>query len=82
MAHQGPSPPHEARREGDPLTARLYKSESGLMLNMYDCTPCPRCGDTYRVPYQRGPVLLVECDECDHIEPWTKDNGRPAKETK
>jgi ribosomal protein L37AE/L43A len=62
------------------VSAPLYKSASGLMLNMYDCTPCPKCGSTYRTPYKRSGMLVCECDECNFKEPWTAANGRPESD--
>jgi hypothetical protein len=35
-------------------------------LNMYDCSPCPRCGDTHRFPNREG---VCVCDECGFEEP-------------
>lgn len=34
--------------------------------NMYHCTPCPRCKESYRVPTQDR---RVECSDCGFTEP-------------
>ena len=48
--------------------------------NMYDCTPCPRCGERFRAAY--GPTHprhpeSVACDDCGHIEPKDGENHKP-----
>jgi DNA-directed RNA polymerase subunit RPC12/RpoP len=46
-------------------------------LNMYGCTPCPRCGSEYRWPTRKDhpqtPFAIV-CDHCGHVEP--RDLGK------
>lgn len=35
--------------------------------NMYGCTPCPKCGSVYRVPYNRHPHgRVIDCDDCGY----------------
>jgi len=48
-------------------------------VNMYDCTPCPKCRSRYRYPeHAKDDTLTVTCDACGHAEPWTAENGRPS----
>lgn len=40
--------------------------------NMYGCTPCPKCGETYRTPTQHVHPTKpdrVLCDDCGFEEP-------------
>ncbi len=34
-------------------------------LNMYFCTPCPKCKEMHRYPNKSG---MVVCDDCGHKE--------------
>jgi hypothetical protein len=66
------------------MEAPLYRNADGLMVNMYDCTPCPKCQDTHRYPFRRKDRPMqsdCHCDECGHVEPWTTLNGKPAQES-
>ena len=49
------------------MSAPLYAAPDRTMRNMYDCTPCPKCRDTYRYPMKDG---LIHCDGCRYTEPW------------
>ena len=55
---------------------RMFRNEEGRLVNMYDCTACPRCEGEYRYPF-RGEVV---CDDCGHSERWTLENGKPKEE--
>lgn len=48
--------------------------------NMYDCTPCPKCGGKYRAAYgpshSRHPDAVI-CDDCGHNEPIDGENYKP-----
>lgn len=61
------------------MTAPLYLNKDGYLVNMYDCTPCPKCKDTHRFPYPKGNPECC-CEECGFKEPWIRSNGRPAEE--
>lgn len=42
-------------------------------MNMYGCTPCPKCGSEYRCVFNNAPSLM-QCDDCGHEEQISKDN--------
>jgi len=42
-------------------------------MNMYGCTPCPKCGGKYRCVLNRATETLI-CDECGFEEHMTKIN--------
>jgi hypothetical protein len=37
-------------------------------VNMYGCTPCPRCRMPYRCTFKKEPDVVV-CDDCGFREP-------------
>ena len=45
--------------------ARLYIDQSGMLVNMYDCTPCPKCKQPFRCVFNSKPGY-VQCDDCGH----------------
>ncbi len=51
-------------------------------VNMYDCTPCPKCGSRFRYPTQavhpKHPSAVI-CDDCGHVEPQGPDSYRPTR---
>jgi hypothetical protein len=62
VRRHGPRP-----REGErAMSAPMDLREDGTLRNMYDCTACPKCGSTYRVPFAE----TIICDDCGHHEPW------------
>ena len=40
-------------------------------INMYGCTPCPRCKAVFRWPLQDVDGLTIMCDDCDYQEVQT-----------
>jgi hypothetical protein len=42
-------------------------SYASPLVNMYGCTPCPRCREPYRCSFVRDPQR-VYCDDCGYRE--------------
>jgi ribosomal protein S27E len=61
------------------MSMPLYTNDRGLLVNMYDCTVCPKCGSTYRCVFNNEPDT-VQCDDCGHKETYTPANGRREEE--
>lgn len=48
------------------LLADIDRRDTPPQTNMYGCTPCPKCKDTYRWPTQYDTIV---CDDCGYSEP-------------
>lgn len=57
--------------------SNMYRNRDGLVVNMFDCTACPKCKSPFRYPFpQESPDC--RCDDCGYVEMWSAINGKPA----